>query len=78
MFSIHRNEIDWGGRKLVLETGRIARQHRQAIHRLHEVRLQHRYRCTRLLVRALRLLFIERRRQARSRSPVSDIESAAL
>jgi polyribonucleotide nucleotidyltransferase len=26
MFSIHRNEIDWGGRKLVLETGRIARQ----------------------------------------------------
>jgi polyribonucleotide nucleotidyltransferase len=26
MFSIHRNEIDWGGRTLVLETGRIARQ----------------------------------------------------
>ena len=26
MFSISRNEIDWGGRKLVLETGRIARQ----------------------------------------------------
>ncbi len=26
MFSIHRKEIDWGGRKLVLETGRIARQ----------------------------------------------------
>ena len=26
MFTIHRNEIDWGGRKLVLETGRIARQ----------------------------------------------------
>ena len=26
MFSIYRNEIDWGGRKLVLETGRIARQ----------------------------------------------------
>src|SRR5262247_391000 len=26
MFSITRNEIDWGGRKLVLETGRVARQ----------------------------------------------------
>jgi len=26
MFDIHRKEIDWGGRKLVLETGRIARQ----------------------------------------------------
>src|SRR5689334_10234509 len=26
MFDIHRVEIDWGGRKLVLETGRIARQ----------------------------------------------------
>jgi polyribonucleotide nucleotidyltransferase len=26
MFQIHRNEIDWAGRKLVLETGRIARQ----------------------------------------------------
>jgi polyribonucleotide nucleotidyltransferase len=26
MFSISRNEIDWGGRKLVLETGRVARQ----------------------------------------------------
>jgi len=26
MFNISRNEIDWGGRKLVLETGRIARQ----------------------------------------------------
>ena len=26
MFQIYRNEIDWGGRKLVLETGRIARQ----------------------------------------------------
>ena len=26
MFDIHREEIDWGGRKLVLETGRIARQ----------------------------------------------------
>jgi len=26
MFNVHREEIDWGGRKLVLETGRIARQ----------------------------------------------------
>ncbi|WP_439813657.1 polyribonucleotide nucleotidyltransferase [Zavarzinia sp. CC-PAN008] len=26
MFEIHRKEIDWGGRRLVLETGRIARQ----------------------------------------------------
>ena len=26
MFSIHRKEVDWGGRKLVLETGKIARQ----------------------------------------------------
>ena len=26
MFNIHREEIDWGGRKLTLETGRIARQ----------------------------------------------------
>jgi polyribonucleotide nucleotidyltransferase len=26
MFTIHREEIDWGGRKLVLETGRVARQ----------------------------------------------------
>jgi polyribonucleotide nucleotidyltransferase len=26
MFNISRNELDWGGRKLVLETGRIARQ----------------------------------------------------
>jgi polyribonucleotide nucleotidyltransferase len=26
MFKIHREEIDWGGRKLVLETGRVARQ----------------------------------------------------
>jgi polyribonucleotide nucleotidyltransferase len=26
MFEIHREEIDWAGRKLVLETGRIARQ----------------------------------------------------
>jgi polyribonucleotide nucleotidyltransferase len=26
MFTIHRKEIDWAGRKLVLETGKIARQ----------------------------------------------------
>jgi polyribonucleotide nucleotidyltransferase len=26
MFDVHRKEIDWGGRKLVLETGKIARQ----------------------------------------------------
>jgi len=26
MFDIHRKEIMWGGRKLVLETGHIARQ----------------------------------------------------
>src|ERR1700748_3298453 len=26
MFNIQREELDWGGRKLVLETGRIARQ----------------------------------------------------
>src|SRR5712675_515710 len=26
MFKIHREELDWGGRKLVLETGKIARQ----------------------------------------------------
>jgi polyribonucleotide nucleotidyltransferase len=26
MFKIYRKEIDWGGRKLVLETGRLARQ----------------------------------------------------
>ncbi len=26
MFNIHRKEIDWGGRKLVFETGRYARQ----------------------------------------------------
>ena len=26
MFDIHRKEIIWGGRKLVLESGRIARQ----------------------------------------------------
>jgi len=26
MFNVYRKEIDWGGRKLVLETGKIARQ----------------------------------------------------
>src|SRR3954462_5357509 len=26
MFDIHRKELDWGGRKLVLETGKVARQ----------------------------------------------------
>ena len=26
MFDIHRVEIEWGGRKLTLETGRVARQ----------------------------------------------------
>jgi polyribonucleotide nucleotidyltransferase len=26
MFDIHREEIDWGGRRLMLETGRLARQ----------------------------------------------------
>jgi polyribonucleotide nucleotidyltransferase len=26
MFDIHREEIDWAGRKLVLETGKVARQ----------------------------------------------------
>src|SRR5215470_16492314 len=26
MFDIHRVELDWGGRKLVLETGKVARQ----------------------------------------------------
>src|SRR3979409_1135422 len=26
MFKIHREEVDWGGRKLVLETGKVARQ----------------------------------------------------
>src|SRR5450830_1574425 len=26
MFDMHRVELDWGGRKLVLETGRVARQ----------------------------------------------------
>ena len=26
MFQVHRKEIEWGGRKLVLETGKLARQ----------------------------------------------------
>ncbi|MEE8505139.1 MAG: polyribonucleotide nucleotidyltransferase, partial [Kiloniellales bacterium] len=26
MFEVNRKELDWGGRKLVLETGRMARQ----------------------------------------------------
>ncbi|MGH6800247.1 MAG: hypothetical protein ACRECZ_02310, partial [Methylocella sp.] len=26
MFEIHREELDWAGRKLVFETGKIARQ----------------------------------------------------
>jgi polyribonucleotide nucleotidyltransferase len=26
MFKVHRKELEWGGRKLVLETGRVARQ----------------------------------------------------
>jgi polyribonucleotide nucleotidyltransferase len=31
MFNIHRKEIMWGGRKLVLETGRVARQAHGAV-----------------------------------------------
>ena len=31
MFSVHRKEIEWGGRKLVLETGKIARQANGAV-----------------------------------------------
>ncbi len=31
MFDIHRQEIEWGGRKLTLETGRIARQANGAV-----------------------------------------------
>ena len=31
MFDMHRVELDWGGRKLVLETGRIARQAEGAV-----------------------------------------------
>ncbi|MDC0073609.1 polyribonucleotide nucleotidyltransferase [Alphaproteobacteria bacterium] len=26
MFDIHRNEVEWGGRKLIMETGKLARQ----------------------------------------------------
>ena len=26
MFNYYRKEIDWGGRRLVLETGKVARQ----------------------------------------------------
>ena len=26
MFDIHRVEVDWGGRPLILETGKVARQ----------------------------------------------------
>ena len=26
MFDVYRKELDWGGRKLVLETGKVARQ----------------------------------------------------
>ena len=44
MFNVYRKELDWGGRTLVLETGKIARQadgavvatlwrHRRALHR---------------------------------------------
>jgi polyribonucleotide nucleotidyltransferase len=32
MFDIHRVEIDWGGRKLTLETGRLARQADSAVY----------------------------------------------
>jgi polyribonucleotide nucleotidyltransferase len=31
MFQVHRKEINWGGRKLVLETGKIARQAHGAV-----------------------------------------------
>ena len=31
MFNIYRKEMDWGGRKLVLETGKIARQADSAV-----------------------------------------------
>src|ERR1700694_4481308 len=31
MFEIHRVELDWAGRKLVLETGKIARQAHGAV-----------------------------------------------
>ena len=32
MFDIHRVEIEWGGRKLTLETGRMARQADAAVY----------------------------------------------
>ncbi len=31
MFETHREEITWGGRKLVLETGKVARQAHGAV-----------------------------------------------
>src|SRR5258707_12356179 len=31
MFDIHRVELDWGGRKLTLETGKVARQAHGAV-----------------------------------------------
>ncbi len=31
MFDIHREELTWGGRKLVLETGKVARQAHGAV-----------------------------------------------
>jgi polyribonucleotide nucleotidyltransferase len=31
MFTVHRKEIEWGGRKLVMETGKIARQANGAV-----------------------------------------------
>ncbi|MFP4537590.1 MAG: polyribonucleotide nucleotidyltransferase, partial [Dichotomicrobium sp.] len=31
MFDVHRKEIDWGGRPLIMETGRIARQADSAV-----------------------------------------------
>ena len=31
MFEIHRKEIEWGGRALVLETGKVARQANGAV-----------------------------------------------
>ena len=31
MFEIHREELEWGGRPLILETGRVARQAEGAV-----------------------------------------------
>ena len=31
MFNIHRKELDWGGRPLVIESGRVARQAHGAV-----------------------------------------------